>query len=283
MHGCHKNKIAGWGLLLVLAATSGCLEAQVPPEKEESAPDKAGTLFDPATTGVIQGRVTWAGPLPQVAPFRMPGLQEWPNPYAPAIDPQTRGVKNAVVFLRGVDARRARPWHLGNVRVLQKGLQLHVQQDGQDRPVGFVRQGDEVEMVSEDTNFHSLHAGGAAFFTLPFLDLGCARKRRLCDKGVVELSSAAGFFWMRRRCSSNDHPYYVGTDEKGQFRLSDVPRGRYDVLCWLPDWREQRREYDPESRQVTRLIFRPPQETVQPVVLKARETREVSFQLARGE
>ena len=217
MHGCHKNKIAGWGLLLVLAATSGCLEAQVPPEKEESAPDKAGTLFDPATTGVIQGRVTWAGPLPQVAPFRMPGLQEWPNPYAPAIDPQTRGVKNAVVFLRGVDARRARPWHLGNVRVLQKGLQLHVQQDGQDRPVGFVRQGDEVEMVSEDTNFHSLHAGGAAFFTLPFLDLGCARKRRLCDKGVVELSSAAGFFWMRRRCSSTTIPTMLAPTRRANF------------------------------------------------------------------
>src|SRR5262249_7479941 len=143
----------------------------------------------------------------------------WPNPNAPAIDAQTRAVRGAVVFLRGIDPRRARPWDLPAVRVVQQGQRFHVRQGADDGAVGFVRRGAAVEMMSADGVFHSLHAGGAAFFTLTFPDPDRPRTRRLDQPGVVELTSAAGYFWMRGYLFVDDHPYYVRTDTDGRFRL----------------------------------------------------------------
>jgi hypothetical protein len=176
-----------------------------------------------------------------------------------------------------MDVRRSRPWDLGSVRLVQQGQQLHVRQGGVDAPVGFVRRGDAVEMISEDPVFHALHAEGVAFFSLTFPDPGRPRTRRFRDRGIVELTSAAGYFWMRAALFVDDHPYYVRTDSEGQFRLPDVPCGSYDLVCWLPDWREDRRERDPETRMVVRLYYQPARETVLPVVIKPREVRVVTM------
>src|SRR5205823_2603426 len=102
-------------LLLLLSAALGCGETA--PRGSEPPADPAASRFDPATAGTIQGRVTWQGMVPRVAPSQIwtdpapaggPRRFE-PNVNAPAVDEATRGVANAVVFLRGVDPAQARP------------------------------------------------------------------------------------------------------------------------------------------------------------------------------
>src|SRR5262249_39172772 len=139
------------------------------------------------------------------------------NPHAPAIDPATRAVKDAVVFLRGIDPRRSRPWDHPPVRVEMRDYLLVVRQGAAEGRVGFVRRGDGVEMVSAQPAFHALQARGAAFFTLMFPDPGGPRTRRLGRAGVVELTSAAGHFWMRGHLFVDDHPYYARADAAGRF------------------------------------------------------------------
>ena len=179
--------------------------------------------FDPATAETITGRVTWTGDIPEVAPFR-----SWvhltpqggdklvrENPHAPRIDPMTKGVDNAVVFLRGVLPAESRPWDHPPVRVEQDDYRLHVRQGETDSPYGFVRRGELVEMVSRQNEFHSLQVRGAAFFTLAFPDPDQPRSRQLQNTGLVELTSGAGYYWMRAYLFVDEHPYYTPADSSG--------------------------------------------------------------------
>jgi hypothetical protein len=201
------------------------------------------------------------------------------NPNAPVVNPQTRGVAHAVVFLRGVDPRHARPWNHPPVCVEQREKRLVIVQGKTMDRVGFVRQGDAVEMVSRDAVFHALHASGAAYFTLTFPDAEQPLRRCLKNRGRIELCSAAGYYWMRAYLFVDDHPYYTRTDEQGRFVLEQVPPGRYEVVCWLPNWNKERHERDPESGLVTRLFFLPPVELTRPLTLMAGGTGTLDFTL----
>ena len=70
------------------------------------------------------------------------------------------------------------------------------------------------------------------------------------------------------------------TDRSGSYRIANVPPGSYQLACWLPDWREQGRELDADSWQVTRLTFRPSVELAQPVTLEPGATHHLSFTLS---
>jgi hypothetical protein len=197
------------------------------------------------------------------------------------VDARSHGVGGAVVFLRDIDPRRARPWDHPPVRVVMRDRQFHVLQGGADTRVGFVRRGEAVEMASEESAFHSVQARGAAFFSLVFPDAGDARRRTLTRPGRVELSSGAGYFWMRAHLFVDDHPYYTRTDPEGCFRLDRVPPGEYDVVCWLPDWHEAEHERDGDTCLICRLAFQPPVEVVvKRLELGERQTRTTRFTLS---
>ena len=278
----------GIGLLLA-AAPAGC-DADAPLTKPAAPPAETSTQFDPAQTGDITGRVTWGGDVPVVPPFQAPvsPLCEqvrgqkcgWPNPNAPVIDPQSRGVGGAVVFLRGVDPKRARPWDLDPVHVELRDYQIRIRQGDADGGVGFVRRGGRVELESKQAVFHTLQARGADFFALTFPDEGMIRQRVLDRGGLVELSSNAGQFWMRAYLFVDDHPYYARTAPNGRFTLPQAPAGDYDLVYWLPDWHEASHEIDADTRLVTRLTFRPPLRLVRRVHVEAKGTATADFTLS---
>jgi hypothetical protein len=267
-------------LLILVLIASGCADRRSEtPEDLPDAPVPLAADFDTTTTSTIRGQVTWEGPIPTP-----PSLEVWslimaddgarekrrePNPNAPLVDATTRGVGNAIVFLRGVDPKRSKPWNHPPVRIEQRGRQFHVLQGALDSRFGFVRRGDSIAMVSRDPVFHSLHASGAAFFTLAFPDPDDPCSRRFTTKGVVELTSAAGHYPMRAYLFVDEHPYYARPDAQGRFVLEQVPPGQYEVVCWMANWIETRHERDPETNIVTRLFFRPPVEHVQPVTVPA--------------
>jgi hypothetical protein len=287
--------IAGLSLLFpltyyfILNLSAG---GRTPLSRAEPAAGLAADLgidFDQASAGTLRGQVTWEGPIPTVPPIEtrpcaiaIEGLQPrqaFENPNAPDIDPQTGAVRNAVVFLRGVPRRRSRPWDLPLVRVEHRDRRLHIVQGPSDSRVGFVRRGERVEMVSREALFHSLHVRGAAFFAVPFPDPDQPLCRTLDKNGVVELSSGAGYYWMHAYLLVDDHPYYARTDAQGRFELTQVPPGRYEAVCWLPNWNEARHERDPDTGLICFLHFQPPVERVREVSVKPGENMALVFTL----
>jgi hypothetical protein len=264
-------------------------------DSPQSAPTPSPSLpepvapFDPTAAGIIEGQVTWTGALPEVPP-----LTGWtdpapdgtgahyhchPNPNAPLIDASSRGVGNAIVLLRGLEGKPSRPWDHPPVRVEQHDYRLRICQGGPATNVGFVPQGSRIEMISTERVFHALHAEGAAYFTLAFPDAGQPSFRTLDHPGLVELTSAAGYFWMHAYLFVGTHPYYARCDAMGHFTLRGVPPGRYQVVCWLPNWREAGHDRDAETALVTRLRFRSPVEKVIEVVVEPRGTCRALFTL----
>lgn len=285
----HGHRRFAWSFLFTLATVAGCKDAV--PSQQESPPSapEASVAFDPDRAGTIEGQVRWSGELPVVEPCRawvqisMDGRGERvvrENPNAPAIDPKGRGVAGAVIFLHGVDPKQARPWDHPPVRVEQRDYRLHVCQGDAEAHSGFVRRGDTIEMVSRQPIYHSLRAGGAAFFTLTFPDPDQPLTRRLDRRGVVELSSAAGYWWMRGYLFVDDHPYYARTDAEGRFVLKQVPPGRYEVVCWLPSWHKGLQERNQDTARVWRLHFRPPVVQAQTVELAPATTGSAGFTIS---
>ena len=136
-----------------------------------------------------------------------------------------------------------------------------------------------IAMISRQDLFHSLHMRGAAFFARAFSDPDQPCSQRLERKGIVELSSGCGYFWMRGWLFVGDHPYYTHTDTEGRFTLPQVPPGEYELVCWLPDWHEASRELDAETALICRLTFRPPVELVQTVRIAPGQKQSVALRL----
>ena len=65
--------------------------------------------------------------------------------------------------------------------------------------------------------------------------------------------------WMHAWWISEDHPYYAVTDEKGAFKIADVPPGDYDLELWHETLGKQ----------------------TQKVTVKAKEDTKVSAQMAK--
>ena len=276
--------------LLFLLLCAGC-DANVPqPKAPASSLTDASSAYDAAAAGAVTGRVEWIGPLPVVPPFHAPvsplaemtrgPKRDWPNPNAPLVDPKSRGVGNAIVFLRGVDPRRARPWDLDKVRVELRDYQMHVCQGNIDGPYGFVRRGDRIELASKQNVLQNLQARGADYFALTLPEEGTTRGRVLDHNGVVELSSNSGQFWMRAYLFVDDHPYYARTDGAGRFTLPKASPGDYDLVCWMPDWREAEHEIDADTRLIVRMTFRPPLQIVRRIHIDPGATTTTDFMVS---
>ncbi|MGL6096688.1 MAG: hypothetical protein ACRC7O_12940 [Fimbriiglobus sp.] len=246
-------------LPLFLAASVGCSPAvtgfptnPAPPPP----PSEPGTAFDPAACGTITGRVTWGGDVPDVPTLDLAirsGLA--PNPFAPAVDPVSRGLGGAVVFVKNLDPARGKPWDLPAVRVEITGAAVHVIPGGR---VGFVKRGAEVPMASAEAGHRMLRARGAAYFTLPFPDAGQPIARTFDRPGIVELTSGSGEFWTAADVFVCDHPYFTVTATDGSFALPQVPAGTWELGVWVRNWHVSGQDRDPESGIVSRVRYAAP-------------------------
>jgi hypothetical protein len=211
-------------------------------------------------------------------------MLSWSNPNVPDVGAQG-GLAGAVVFLRGIDPDRGRPWDLPRVRVEVREHQFRVVQGALRGRAGFVRPGDEIDLISHDGVFHSVQARGndggegSAFFTCPLPDPHVVRSRGLRLPEVVELSSGCGCFWMRAYLFVAPHPYFACTDAEGRFHLSDVPAGSYEVVAWHPSWEVVLQQRNPDNGRVQMVRFEAPLEARSPVQVKAGQTAEVGLSL----
>jgi hypothetical protein len=282
-----------WLILLVALTCAGCGFLTVPPPRQDDVDSSLADLgrdFDPDTAGSISGKVQWVGEVPIVPPFHAKvtprdylcrDWRDWPHPYAPRIDPDTRGVAKAVIYLEGVDPARSRPWDHPEVKVVVEEYQFRVDQGTVSGGVGIHRRGKALEMVSRLPVFDSIVARGSTFFSLPFPDPDKPQSRFLHHRGVVELSSGGSRFWERAYVFVDDHPYYARSDAQGRFTLDRVPAGRYRIVCWLPNWHKSDHVRNADTGEICEVFFQPPTRIEREVVVEPGARTPVELRLSQ--
>jgi hypothetical protein len=101
-------------------------------------------------------------------------------------------------------------------------------------------------------------------------------------EGVVSLRCNAGHVWMNGEMIVAKHPYYAVTDENGNFELTGVPPGNYEIVAWHEGWRVvgESAVYDLATQmRVKRPVFSDPIMWSKSVTVPTRANAEVDFSL----
>ncbi|MGC2193865.1 MAG: hypothetical protein WA628_04255 [Terriglobales bacterium] len=230
--------------------------------------------------GTITGTVKWTGPLPKVTALAINKDPEVCDPQAQKKRDLERllvagdgGVANTVVFLKDIAK--------GKAMDLPEGRQFLNQKSCRYEPhVLIVPDKGTLQIKSSDPVLHTVHMSGASDYNLPFPFANQTVSRTMNREGVVDLRCNAGHVWMNAEMLVVSHPYYAVTDEDGNFKLTDVPAGEYEIEAWHEGWKVmgQGSVYDVMTQmRVQRPIFSDPVEWTKKVKVPSNGTVDVKF------
>jgi plastocyanin len=183
--------------------------------------------------GSLTGVVRFAGIPPRLAPLAVNKNRELCGEQKPSealvVGPEG-GVRGSVILIEGVTRGKKAT---GEV-VLDNHKCLFVSH------VSAVALGDRVRVRNSDTILHNTHGfmGKPTLFNLalPNKDQVIDITRRLRKPGVVRILCDAHphmSAWM----VVHDSPYVAVTDERGAFKIDDIPPGTYRVTMWHEGFR----------------------------------------------
>lgn len=232
--------------------------------------------------GTIKGTVKWQGSLPHLVPSEINKDVEVCDPLGQKRRDLERllvspngGVANTVVFLRNISRGKAMDLPLQRRSLNQKSCRY-------EPHLLLVPVQATLTVKSSDRLLHTVHMSGSADYNLPFTTEGQEITRPMPREGVVSLRCNAGHVWMNGEMIVAKHPYYAVTDENGNFELTGVPPGNYEIVAWHEGWRVvgESAVYDLATQmRVKRPVFSDPIMWSKSVTVPARANAEVDFSL----
>ena len=213
-------------------------EAIPEPPKKSDAPAKKYPYV------AISGSVHWPGNL-AIPPVKIVNVAPAAFPFGPVainnllIEPETRGVKNVIVWLRPDDNDRTHTFPLDKVhpeflwpRRVPENHVIRVK-DGQFDPrILTARAGDTLRFANSspvriNINYNSdLEQFNA---NLPVGGEKKLAKHLEAQRSVINVACNI-HPWMVAKARVFDHPYYAITDEHGHFEIRDVPVGKWRIV-----------------------------------------------------
>jgi RNA polymerase sigma factor (sigma-70 family) len=172
---------------------------------------------------------------------------EW-KPFMPLryedvlIDPDTRGIANAVVFLRPDSGDRKADFPKGKVHpdlAKQKPVDRTVfAHAGQFTPrVLVARAGDRVTftnllLVPTNVRYDTADGDEERQFNVLIPKDRSYNAKPLAATKLPELYTSSIYSWMKGYVWAFDHPYFAATDANGRFEIPKAPAGTWRLVVW---------------------------------------------------
>ena len=230
--------------------------------------------------GTIKGTVKWAGPLPHIPTLPINKDPEICDPDSHKIRDLERlivspqgGVANTVVFLKDISS--GKPMDIPEPRRFLD--QKHCRYEPH---ILLVPEKGPLQLKSSDATLHTVHMDGAATYNLPVPFTNQIVTRNMQTAGLANVRCNGGHTWMNAEILVVSHPYYAVTDESGNFELTDVPAGKYEIVAWHEGWKLLRQEGSFDvltEHRVQRPVFSEPKTWDKNVSVGERETAVVNF------
>jgi len=232
--------------------------------------------------GTIRGTVKWQGALPHLIASEINKDPEVCDPLGQKRRDLERllvapngGVANTVVFLRNVSRGKEMDLPVARRSLNQKNCRY-------EPHILLVPVQATLTVKSSDPLLHTVHMSGSADYNLPFTAKGQEITRPMTREGIVSLRCNAGHVWMNGEMIVAKNPYYAVTDEDGNFELTQVPPGQYEIVAWHEGWRVvgESPVYDLATQvRVKRPVFSDPIMWCKQVAVSTRDSVEVNFTL----
>ena len=230
--------------------------------------------------GTITGSVKWTGPVPKIPAILINKDPEICDPQGQKkrdlerlVISSNGGVANTVVFLKDITK--------GKAMDLPEEHQFLNQKTCRYVPhILVVPDNGTVHLKSSDPILHTVHMSGASDYNLPFPFANQTVSRTMNREGTVDLRCNAGHVWMNAEMLVVPHPYYAVTDEDGNFKLTNVPPGEYEIEAWHEGWKVTGHGtvYDVMTQmRVQRPVFSDPMEWTRKVSVPANGNVDVKF------
>jgi plastocyanin len=219
--------------------------------------------------GTVTGTVKFVGTPPKLDPIPVNKNRDVCGDHKPAealVLSADRGVKGSVILIEGV----ARGKKGGNEVVLDNHQCVFVSH------VSAATVGERVAIRNSDPILHNTHGylGTPTVFNVALPTKGQVIEvtKYLKKPGVVRVVCDAHphmSAWM----IVHDSPYYAVTDDKGAFRITDVPPGTYKVTMWHAGFRPKGADKD------GRVVYDEPRTVTRELTVAPKATATVDFEL----
>ncbi len=232
--------------------------------------------------GTVKGSVKWQGPLPHLVPSQINKDPEICDPQGQKRRDLERllvgasgGVANTIVYLKDVTKGKAMDLPEPRRFLNQKSCRY-------EPHILLVPLQGTLQVKSSDPTLHTVHMSGASDYNLPFPFADQVVQRTMNREGLVDLRCNAGHVWMNAEMMVVPHPYYAVTGQDGNFEMTQVPPGEYEIVAWHEGWRVvgESTLYDVLSQtRVKRPVFSDAVSWSKHVAVPAHDTVEVTFTL----
>lgn len=231
--------------------------------------------------GTVKGTVKWQGALPRLVASEINKDQQICDPQDQKRRDLERllvapngGVANTVVFLRNIARGKQMDLPLSRRVLNQRNCRY-------EPHILLVPAQATLTVKSSDPLLHTVQMSGSADYNIPFTSAGQAITRPMIREGTVSLRCNV-HVWMNGEMVVARHPYYAVTDQDGNFELTQVPPGDYELVAWHEGWRVVGESplYDIVTQvRVKRPVFSDPVIWSKPVTVPAHDAVDVNFTL----